>query len=323
MPSIQQGHNVGSSTESSDKEDCPAKVPFDSYMENQFASGNQKQSTWSDSKVEMKELCDHSVEINKNTFEMEEFPGNSSMVLNDQTPSETGGNQLSVFEDVTDDDDTSSAFVSDKLERYLVKDRDINQTLKNDPFVYKPLSPPTKFTGVQITRNSPQKQFNSNPDVDDMDGVKVFSYASAKELCMHVDREKAIISEWNCDSENEESVLFHRTDVLSPEKTDDLSQIKGWRNKSFPVGSKNVENSGPKLRYFAARGLIRKLKPEEITELGLRLKARRRRSPVLLHQKSEKTEDVETKTSINIYGRRRDGRFATKRSVWPKKPKGK
>ena len=39
------------------------------------------------------------------------------MVLSDQTPSETGGNQLSVFEDVTDDDDTSSAFVSDKLER--------------------------------------------------------------------------------------------------------------------------------------------------------------------------------------------------------------
>ena len=323
VPSIQQGHNVGSSTESSDKEDCPAKVPFDSYKENQFASGNQKQSTWSNSEVEMKELCDHSVEINKNTFEMEEFPGNSRMVLSDQTPSETGGNQLSVFEDVTDDDDTSSAFVSDKLERYLVKDRDINQTLKNDPFVYKPLSPPTKFTGVQIARNSPQKQFNSNPDVDDMDGVKVFSYASAKELCMHVDREKAIISEWNCDSENEESVLYHRTDVLSPEKTDDLSQIKGWRNKPFPVGSKNVENCGPKLRYFAARGLIRKLKPEEITELGLRLKARRRRSPVLLHQKSEKTEDVETKTSINIYGRRRDGRFATKRSVWPKKPKSK
>ena len=119
-----------------------------------------------------------------------------------------------------------------------MKDRDINQTLKNDPFVYKPLSPPTKFTGVQIARNSPQKQFNSNPDVDDMDGVKVFSYASAKELCMHVDREKAIISEWNCDSENEESVLYHRTDVLSPEKTDDLSQMKGWRNKPFPVGSK-------------------------------------------------------------------------------------
>ena len=70
VPSIQQGHNVGSSTESSDKEDCPAKVPFDSYKENQFASGNQKQSTWSNSEVEMKELCDHSVEINKNTFEM-------------------------------------------------------------------------------------------------------------------------------------------------------------------------------------------------------------------------------------------------------------
>ena len=156
-----------------------------------------------------------------------------------------------------------------------------------------------------------------------MDGVKLFSYASAKELCVHVNREKAIISEWNCDPENEESPGFHRADFLSLEKTNDPSKIKGWRNKSFPFGNRNVENSVPKLRYFAARGLVRKLKSEEITELGLRLKARRRRSPVLLHQKSKKTEDVETKTSINIYGRRRDGRFATKRSVWPKKAKGK
>ena len=316
--SIRRRQTVGNSTESSDKEHCPVEVPFESYRENRFASDNKKQSTCSKRKVEMKEICDHPAEINKKTFELEKFHGN------DQASSETGGNQLSVFEAVTDDDGTSSAFISDKLEKYLVKDRNINQTLKNDPYVYKPLSPPTKFTGVQNTRESPQKQFNSNPDVDDMDGVKLFSYASAKELCMHVDREKAIISEWNCDPENEESpVLFHRSGVLSPEKTNDPSLIKGWRNKSFSFGNRNVENSVPKLRYFAARGLVRKLKSEEITELGLRLKARRRRSPVLLHQKSKKTGDVETKTSINIYGRRRDGRFATKRSVWPKKAKGK
>ena len=153
-PSMRHQQTVGNWTESSDKVDCPVKVPFESYTENRFASDNKKESTCSKRKMELKKNCDHSAEINENNFELEKFHGSSNVVLNDRTSSEIGGSQLSVFEAVTDDDDTSSAFVSDKLEKYLVKDRNINQTLKNDPFVYKP-----PITTNKIYRSSEYKEF--------------------------------------------------------------------------------------------------------------------------------------------------------------------
>ena len=300
-------------------------VPFKTYTGRKSPDGTKKSITVSIVEMDSKQGDKESTDVKttgESASELQLTKSPKENVVTKNEPKSGDGSELSVFESSVEDDPTS-AFTSNILDEYLVKHRDINQTLKNDPAVFKPLSPPTKYTASHVPRMSPQKQINIKPDVDEIEGINVFSYFSAKELDVHVSREKAIISEWNYEPADEKPVGFHQVDTFSAGKTEDFTQIKGWQNKIGIGKNKQSANMVPKLKCYAARGLIRKLRPEEVENLGLHLKSRRRRSPVLLHRKSDNPEATETRTNSNIYGRKRDGRFATKRSVWPKKCKGK
>ncbi len=63
--------------------------------------------------------------------------------------------------------------------------------------------------------------------------------------------------------------------------------------------------------------MVKDLTPEEIGKLGLSLKVKRKRAPLFPHK-----QQIESLASGGvIYGRKRDGRFATKKSRYPG-PKG-
>ena len=238
-----------------------------------------------------------------------------------------GVNPYAKFEK-PDSGDKKSAFVSDALEEYL----QTNATLKTS---LKPSSSSGDVKPVRCSSLSPRiDDKNTSPfdalktkhqtinqvvdaDFDEIGGYTFMSFSSKVDMESHLKVERLS----RCQGCTGSDVINHLrllkkkaserpikgkrgrpslSQKTTPDKTDDVTKIKGWKSKFRPEARETVDSgSKPKLHWKTQEKLTKRLTPNEIRKMGLDIKKKRRKNPIYTHRKnSRQLESLLTRHSL-------------------------
>ena len=194
----------------------------------------------------------------------------------------------------------ASAFISDELDEYLKENSKLRRSFPKDPDLFKQPCPPQQYTQAHL-HNKPSARPNQNdPDIDEIDGILFYSFMSKYALDIHMTKAGRRKS-----SQNALSGISEDT----PDKTHDVTKIKGWKKKFGSSGYTLTSQQSPEellhhsklqsmnLHWKTQEKMLRNMSVQEIKYLGLNLKRRRRRFPQYTHRKGatsrhQKEDDV-------------------------------
>lgn len=264
---------------------------------------------------------------------------------------EVDGNVYSVFEKPAPlTKKRAAAFASSELDRYLAKHNNLQKhCTKGDPLDM------TSKTNSYLEK-----------DVLQVDGITFVSFPTREMLKMHITQKKETVryvdtatmlqQKWGSNDAKVEPTPASA--IVSPvwQKTDDVRKIKGWKKRllstddsAAPAVEVTVSCKSEKLHWKSEEKLVRMLTAEQLKDMGLMLKHKRRRHTPYTQSKHHTTtaappgdvaESSSTSNVINIsqeeyptnygdieydslgekhpsvgkiYGRKSDGKFAPKR----------
>ena len=225
-----------------------------------------------------------------------------------------------------------TAFSSEELDQYLTKNCQLSKKCRGDEqFLKHPGAP------VQPAPSSQSRTPSKDPDVDEVDGVVFHCFSSKRSLQEFIKNGDCPTSPtssltptlltakrrksdtvlpvntsfstpgFSSSSSSFSGASFSEDHNKTPEKTHDVTKIKGWQKKYSPGGGgegpsvqtspggsaisptpEGAINSLMKIHWRTKERLLRNLTPDEIQTLGLSLKRRRRKVKLLSHKKGAK-----------------------------------
>ena len=241
----------------------------------------------------------------------------------------------------------AAAFASTDLDRYLAKHSDLQQ----------PLLP----KGDKV-ETSGKTNVSLEKEVTEIDGITFTSFPTREMLRTHIAQEKQRVwyidtatmlqQKWGSGDTKAEPAPVNANASSGWQKTDDVRKIKGWKKRLLSTDADaasavevTVSCKSERLHWRSEEKLVKMLTPEQLKDMGLKLKHKRRRHMPYTQSKhhvtsdqsmvtlSDMSHDQQHRHSVNygdtelkgaadrnpyvvkIFGRKSDGKFAPKRKT--------
>ncbi len=140
-------------------DESKSSIPFSTYMDPDSATGVSVREI----KTELEESTESPLNSLPALRKFDSGFSEDDAMIKSPVKVETS---LGPLESPGDGDNTASAFVSDKLDEYLVQHSELRRAMRDDPGVFRPVSPPSKFRaagprGADVSR-SPDRHVHSS-----------------------------------------------------------------------------------------------------------------------------------------------------------------